>query len=343
MTQLSVAIIGTGNIAGGYDQNKLPGDKGVYSHAGAYAANGMFALKTVFDTDPQRADAFCKYWKAESAARRIDDIYENFHDVVSVCTPDETHFDIVRTLVERRCCKTVFVEKPAAAGAEKTEQLDRLARAAGINVVVNFQRRHEASHLRLREEIAADRGKLLAVNGYYIKGLHHIGVTAVDTLTFLLGLPEAVLTYNRVLNQELGEYTYEFILFFDHFNATVKTVDTERHRYNYHIFEIDLLFADRRATFMDNSRLLRHAQRGEYAYSGVTVLNDRAPSHEDTGMAQSMPAAAKYIFAVTSGEIAHTCNTLAESHNNALIIDRIEESFRQDSSKLYFEPSKWKK
>ena len=44
MNSLSVAIIGTGNIAGGYDEKKQGGDIGIYTHAGAYAAHGGFEL-----------------------------------------------------------------------------------------------------------------------------------------------------------------------------------------------------------------------------------------------------------------------------------------------------------
>lgn len=343
MSKLSVAIIGAGNIAGGYDQNRLNDDSGIYSHAGAYAASGKFSLKTVFDSDRQRAESFRGYWKAGTVAPEIADVYRVFHDVVSVCAPDDTHFEIVRTLLENRCCRTVFLEKPAAMSAAKTEQLEQRARAAGVDVIVNFQRRNEAAHQAIRDRIAARPEKVLAASGYYIKGLRHIGITMIDTLTFLLGYPDAVLAYNRVYNQEVSDYSYEFILFFGALNVSVRTTDVEKFSYNYHIFEIDLLFADRRLTLLDNSRLVRESGLGEYAYSGVKVLDDRSPTYAETGLARAMAEAVEYVYRVTTDEAVHATNTLAASYNNALIVERIIQSFEQGFAKLDFEQGKWKR
>lgn len=343
MTKMSVAIVGAGNIAGGYDQNRRNADSGIFSHAGAYAADGRFALKTVFDTDPARAESFRDHWGAETIASSIDQVCRSFHDVVSVCTPDDTHFAIVKMLLEHRACRTVFVEKPAAMGTGDIDHLDRLASAAGISVIVNFQRRNELAHRAVRDRISHSSGQLLAGSGFYIKGLNHIGITMIDTLTFLLGLPDAVLTYNRVLNQEVGDYSYEFILFFGALNISVKTTDVERFKYSYHVFEIDLLFSDRRITILDNSRTIRESGFGEFAYSGVKVLDDRAPTYTDTGLSRAMVAAVDYVFRLAASKAVHETNTLAASYNNALVVEQVIRSYEQGFAKLTFEKSKWKR
>jgi len=343
MTDLSVAIIGTGNIAGNYDRDRLNGDNGIYSHAGAYAASGKFLLRTVFDTNCQRAEAFRDYWKADTAVSKIEDIYQGFHDVVSICTPDGTHFEIVRALLESRCCRTIFVEKPVALSTTETEQLEQLANTTDIEVIVNFQRRNEAKHHDIRKRLVAAPDKILSVGAYYIKGLMHIGITMIDTLTFLFGYPEAVLAYNRVFNREASDYSYEFVLFYDSFSVSVKTIDAERHKYNYHIFEIDMLLTDRRITLMDNSRAIRESSLTEYAYPGVRVLNDRLPTFSDTWLSQAMVDAVEYVCKVATSEVVHATNTLAASYNDALIVEQIIESFEKEGAKLEFEQGLWKK
>lgn len=343
MSSLSVAIIGTGHIAGGYDENKLNDEAGIYTHAGAYAAHGGFELKTVFDVDAERAESFRRNWKAGCAVTDPTGIYGGFHDVISVCTPDHTHFDIVRDILVAGCCRTVFVEKPLATDLAQIEELIQLAAERDIHLVVNFQRRNEPAHRKVRDLVASKPEELLSVSGHYMKGLRHIGVTMIDTLCYLCGNPEAVLAYNRAFNQEVGDYSYEFVLYYPGFTAVVKTTDANRFRYNYHIFEIDFLFSERRLTLVDISQGLKETPVTGYAYSGVKIMNERESQYRETGYKSSMKDAVGYIYDITTGNSAHKINTPQSSWNNLQIINHITESFERGSVKLHFEQGSWKK
>jgi len=343
MRPLSVAIIGTGHIAGGYDEKKLENEAGVYTHAGAYAAHGGFELQTVFDLDGERAASFCRTWKAGSAITDPVGIYGKFHDVISVCTPDHTHFNIVRDILVAGCCRTVFVEKPLATDIAQIEELIQLAAERVIHLVVNFQRRNEPAHGEIRNLITSRPGNLLSVSGHYMKGLRHIGVTMIDTLCYFCGYPEAVLTYNRAFNQEVDDYSYEFVLYYPGFTAVVKTTDADRFRYNYHIFEIDFLLSDRRLTLVDISQGLKETPVTGYAYSGVKVMNERKSQYRETGYKTSMKDAIGYIYDITTGKTPHGINTPQSSWNNLQIINHITDSFERGSVKLQFEQGLWKK
>ncbi len=343
MSPLSVAIIGTGHIAGGYDEKKLNDGAGIYSHAGAYTAHGGFELQTVFDVDWERAESFRRIWKAGRAATDPTGIYGGFHDVVSVCTPDHTHFDIVRDILVAGCCRTIFVEKPLSMNITQIEELIQLAAERNIHLVVNFQRRNEPVHLEIRDIIASRPDELLSVSGHYMKGLRHIGVTMIDTLCYLCDYPEAVLAYNRTFNQEVGDYSYEFVLYYPGFTAVVKTIDTDRFRYNYHIFEIDFLFSGRRLTLVDISQGLKETPVTGYAYSGVKIMNERESQYRETSYKSSMKDAIGYIHDITTGKTPHKINTPQSSWNNLQIINHITESFERGSVKLHFEQGLWKK
>jgi predicted dehydrogenase len=343
MNPLSVAIIGTGNIAGGYDEKKLAGEEGVYSHAGAYQLHGGFRLNAVYDTDRERGAAFCKRWNGAENVESLAEIRRMQHDVISVCTPDGTHADIVRELLQAGCCKTIFVEKPLAATTGEAEEIMQLTQERGINVVVNFQRRNEVTHRELSELIAARPDHLLSVSGHYMKGLRHIGITMIDTLIMLCGHPLSVQAYNRAFNREADEYSYEFILYFAAFTASVKTVDSERLGYNYHLFEIDLLLADGRKTLVDISQALREAPVTPYAYSGVKVINERQAVIRDTGYKFSMQDAVAYLHEITSGRKPHVTNTPQSFYNDLLVVEKVIESYERGSVKLDFEPQSWKK
>ena len=343
MTHLSVAIIGAGNIAGGYDEKKRQDETGIYTHAGGYAAHGGFRLDTVYDVDENRASRFCSIWHGRAVATALKDIHSKFHDVISVCTPDHTHFEIVRDILQTGCCRTVFVEKPLATDLDQIDELIRLADAKSIDLVVNFQRRNERFHRQIHEEIKARSDDVLSVSGYYTKGLSHIGVTLLDTLCYLCGYPQGVLAYNRVFNQEVGAYSYEFVLYYPGFSVTVKTTDAERFRYNYHLFEIDIFLRDRRLTLVDISQGLRTSPVTEYAYSGVRVLNEQESEYQATEYKTSMQESISYIHNITTKTIPHRINTPQSSWNNHLIINRVTESYERGMVKLNFEQGLWKR
>jgi predicted dehydrogenase len=327
--KLTVAIIGAGRIAGGYDTDKIPGDQGIYTHAGAYKKDGRFVLKMVCDTELSRAERFRKQWGVEAETSDVHEVYHGHHDIVSVCTPDVTHFEIIREIVKRRAAKTIFAEKPLALTQAEIIDISKAAAVNNVHVAVNFQRRFDPAHARLRELIQAGPKRLLAVNAYYMKGLEHNGVTLVDTVTFLCGLPRSVFAYNRIFNSQTRSYTYEFILFFDSFNVTVKTIDTAANGYHYHIFEIDLFFDDRRVIINDNSRTIETRSVTDYVYAGVKALDDRRPHYEESGYSRSMLNAVAYLHDITIGEKTHTQNTPDNSSANKLILDAIMLSYEK--------------
>jgi len=338
--RLSAAIIGTGRIAGGYDQDKFSGESGVFSHAGAYKKSCKINLKTVYDMDVKKASSFKNYWKAESQAGSLESVCSQFHDVISVCTPDETHYNILMALIDSRCCKTIFVEKPIASTQHEIKKIIETAREASIRIVVNFQRNFDKSHHEVKNKIRKKPEKLLTVNAYYIRGLFHIGTTMIDTLTSICGYPQKVLAYNRIWNQEINEYTYEFIMFYEDFNITVKTVDSNLYKYTYHIFEIDFLFSDERIIINDNSRRIEKKSITNYAYGDVKVLNDKHSFSEKTEYEISMLKAVDYVCRITRGQIEHTVNTPEISYNNKNVTDKIVESF-QKNKKIHIKESEW--
>lgn len=340
---LSVAIIGTGQIAGGYDQAKLEQNtQGVFTHAGAYRKSGKYFLETVCDLDGQRASAFQAYWGFSKRVNRIEEVCGTFHDVISICTPDETHYPIIKALIEAQCCKCIFIEKPIAQTLGQIQEITELAASKNIAIVVNFQRRFDTVLAGVREKIIARSSYPLAVTGYYIKGLDHIGTTMLDTITYMLGYPRAVFGYNKIFNQQVQGDTYEFILFYEDFNVTVKTVDSARYEYSYHIFELDLLMRDERVCINDNSRQVEVRRLADYVYSGVRVLDDHHLVQVETEYDVSMLHSVSYIHNVVTDCGRHTINTPEIAYNVKLIIEKIKQSYEFQQT-IDIKVSEWKK
>lgn len=338
---LKVAIIGTGLIAGGYDENKLLDDGGIYTHAGAFSKNPRFSLTSVFDLDYARSQQFKEYWNVGHCAQSIDEIYGSSHDVVSVCTPDETHFEIIRNLLSNRCCRTIYAEKPLADNPGHISEIVDLSLQTGIYVVVNFQRRFDSLYSRLRRRFQDNNHRFLTMNALYMKGLDHSGVAMVDMISSICGYPDKIMAFNRTYNKEIDEYSYDFIFYYDFFNVTVKSIDSEVHGYTYHIFELDMFLPHSRIILNDNSKQCEVRETSNYAYSGVKVLDDINPSRSVTEYKTSIPQATDYIYNIIRNNTPHTINTPQQSYNNSLILSAIKESYKKGGL-ITIESSAWK-
>ncbi len=334
--KLTVSIIGAGNIAGGFDEKKISGNEGIFSHAGAYKQSGKFVLKSIFDVDLHRATEFKAYWDVANIALNEDEIIRGTQDIISICSPDRFHFQTLKNILLNQSCKTVFVEKPLGLTFDEIDEIYQLSQKTDINIIVNFQRHFDNSY----RFINPSNNKILTANCYYIKGLKHIGITMVDTLAMLFGHPTNVYAYNRIYNQEIEDYTYEFILFYNDFNITIKTID-EGERYNYHLFDIDVLTKNGRILFTDNGNTMLTYDLSDYVYSGVKVLT-KEPTAKATDYPDTMLRSIEYIFDITGKNKPHTVNTVTQSYNNYLLLDKIMESF-SSQQKIVLQETLWKK
>jgi predicted dehydrogenase len=161
---LRAAVVGCGAFGG--------------QHAAAYAACAATELAAVWDVDRARAEACGARWGAPVR----DDLAGV--DLVSVCTPDPTHAELVERALTAPGVRAVLAEKPLALDAGSARRLAALARERGVVLAVNHSRRFAPA---LREPL--DVGELQYVGGVYVKGLLHNGTHWLDLLRMLAGEP----------------------------------------------------------------------------------------------------------------------------------------------------------
>jgi len=334
--KLTVSIIGLGNIAGGFDEKKTTPTKDMFSHAGAYKKSGKFVLKNIYDVDKKRAKEFQSYWGALGIANSEDDIINSYQDVISICSPDKFHFSTLKNILLNKSCKTVFVEKPLGMNLVEIDEIYQLSQKSNINIMINYQRHFDKSLSAIKQI----KNKILSVNSYYIKGLNHIGITMIDTLVMMLGYPKSVYSYAKHYNKEIDDYTYECILFYDKFNVTIKTIDINK-KYNYHIFDIDILTDKKRYTITDNGTTMLEYSLTEYLYSEVKVLTSN-PIKKKTNFTKSMLKSVMYLYDITCNDKEHHINTIRTSYNNHLLLEKIVKSFKKDKT-ILLKKRLWKK
>lgn len=184
--KFKAAIIGLGNI--GFQFSLDPLRKGIWSHAVAYSACKQTELCAAVEIDQKKAQTFIAYYKGRIPVfLTIKELMTSFRpDIVSVCTPTNTHWAVLKEL-SKYPVKAVFCEKPIAGSIRQAQQMIALCRRNKIVLAINHTRRWEAGYLKTKEIILKGRiGQVKAVRGIYPAQIFNIGTHILDIIRFLI-------------------------------------------------------------------------------------------------------------------------------------------------------------
>jgi myo-inositol 2-dehydrogenase / D-chiro-inositol 1-dehydrogenase len=139
---LKVAVIGTGFIGS--------------VHARNIARHPDAELAAVSDTNIE----FAKKIAASTGAEAVTNIAEIFNNkdihAVFIATPTDTHVNYLKRAAGAG--KAIYCEKPIGLDYQEAEKAVRAVQAAGVPVMLGFNRRFDASHAALKEVV--DRGEV---------------------------------------------------------------------------------------------------------------------------------------------------------------------------------------
>ena len=139
---LKVAVVGTGFIGSVHARN-------IALHPGA-------ELVAVSDANLESA----KRVAAPTGAQVVADVREIFDrkeiEAVLIASPTNTHVDYLQQAAQ--VGKAVYCEKPIGLDYQEAEQAVKKVRAAGIPVMLGFNRRFDANHAAVKQAI--DRGEV---------------------------------------------------------------------------------------------------------------------------------------------------------------------------------------
>lgn len=298
---IKVAIMGCGDVAGRYDEKK--NSDGVFSHAGAYRSFSNIEIVAAYDVDKKRLDDFCRFWKIKNTCRNQEELFAGDYDIVSICTPDDTHESMLERSIRRRCAKYIWAEKPLTTTASSAEKIMRLAKDGNIGVMLSNQRRWEPGHLAVKEKLQKGViGDLVCATGYYVKGITHIGCTTIDTLRFLCG---EVIWASSFPPFDNGSYANDRslrgLLGFKN-GATACIVGCDKNEYAYSIFEIDIIGTKGRIKIEENGDVVYIYQLKQYDhYEGFKEL--KLSKKIDTKMKYAMKYGLELILKDLSGDV----------------------------------------
>ena len=265
------AIIGAGRIGAMLDD---PGSPLILTHAHGYEHCDRFEIVGFVDVDPEKAKGASARWGG-ATFESIEQLFVNETvDVVSVCLPDELHYETLLALAEKPV-RLIFLEKPAVRTAAEADEVRTLYGELPVKVQVNYTRRFVPQIRKIQEAIRnGNYGTFLTGIGYYGKGLLHNGSHMVDLLQFLVG--------------EVGEVAKisETVDFYDH-DPSVSALLTMRSggvfhlchidSRKFHIFELDLTFESKRIRICELGTIIEELSVAEdRLFEGYRTLNKDA-------------------------------------------------------------------
>jgi predicted dehydrogenase len=241
---LRAAIIGCGFIAGLHDFPKR--DKTVRSHAKAYWLEPATRLIAVADRNRDRAREFAARWEVPGVYENVQTLMEaDPVDIVSICTPDETHLDVLEECLVSRRLRAIWCEKPLGTDLARAARLVEACRQQGIILAVNYQRRWDRLVGQVKQALQEGRlGELQTVVVYYGKGVLHNGSHAIDLLLDWLGGIEELQVIRRISDLVPADPTVDAWLVLGGVPVYLVGIDS-RH---YTLFEIDVFGTGGRVT-----------------------------------------------------------------------------------------------
>jgi predicted dehydrogenase len=145
-TRLRAAIVGLGQVGMLFDQEAERTSHGEHwTHFSAYEAlKSTYTLVAVVDPDIKKRQLAVARNPKLRAYGNVEDLLSSMKiDVVSVCTPDETHLNMLEKLTDK--CAAIFLEKPVCGENElnKAKELIEKCRNNRIAIRINYYKRFE--------------------------------------------------------------------------------------------------------------------------------------------------------------------------------------------------------
>ncbi len=136
-------------------------------HAQALKEKGI-ELRAVVGRDPVRTKAFAEKWNVPYYGTSTHCLYEAAVDCVHICTPPDSHFELIRELLAHG--KHILCEKPLCLENTEAQALAALAEKEKLVCAVGFNVRYYLACQKAKELVQSPAfGRVLLIHGSYLQ------------------------------------------------------------------------------------------------------------------------------------------------------------------------------
>jgi len=241
---LKCGIVGCGNIAGNYD---ISTSTKIRTHAKAYLKNKNCELTCVCDVDIMKAKKFSAYWGSKYFFNNLDEFLKNNLDIISICTPTNTHKSIFEKVVASSP-QVIWLEKPSSYLIKDIKKMIEISKNK-VSVWVNYFRRFTKGFIDIKNSLKSI-GKIQYVNCYYTKGFQHNGSHVIDLMIFFFG---AIKSFKIIDKIQRGSFLdIDVILIMEKAKVNIKSLDYRE----FEIFEVDIMGVDGRYRIIERGEAI---------------------------------------------------------------------------------------
>jgi len=229
-----VLIIGAGKQGAFCDIKGSGCEHKVISHAKAFKMHGGFELLGFYDTDIEVARRAAIEWET-GWFNDLEEAIIAGADIISICTPDETHYDILNEVYKYNP-QLVLCEKPIATNLRQAVEIVARYETGNIPILVNYTRRFIPELQLLKERIEkGEFGNFLYGWGGFNRGWYHTATHMVDFVLWLLGDTD---NFKIREIKNAGYRIFQIHLFFKRLYWKMKSGETVDPMFNLHTWYV---------------------------------------------------------------------------------------------------------
>lgn len=208
------AIIGLGNIGWKFDISNRKLSTSPLSHAGTYAANPTTNLVGGYSIEKNDCREFERHFDSRTYQSIKDLLWKAKPDIVSICSPNEYHFEHLSQCLEAGV-PMIWLEKPPAINTEELKRLIKKKESLKdrSKVLINYQRRYIRRYQTFRK-IYQDQllGENLILQMTYSRGLLLNGCHLVDLSFFITDDSQEAILHSVIAERDPKNpsFTYRF-------------------------------------------------------------------------------------------------------------------------------------
>jgi len=268
----NVALIGAGNIGLSYDYGKS--NKSALSHIKGIYLHKAFNLKYAVDKNKSVFTKIKSLFPKAICLGNWNSIRNNNDiDVLVIALPTGLHHKCLKDFEKNKNIKIFFIEKPMFTKPEEFKNIDKDTKD---KIVVNYIRRFEPQIISLKKDIFKGvYKKPQRVICKYTKGFKNNASHAIDLLNYFLG--GLTFTSVKILSKKVNFYgndvTADFVIEAKYKDSAFLIYFLGLDDKKYSIFEIDLLFENKRVEITDFARIIKiHNVVCDPEYKGYKAL-----------------------------------------------------------------------
>jgi len=243
--KIKILIIGAGSIAALKDEKyDSPTTEAVITHAHSCFNNSEVDLCGIVDIDIEKMKKASDKWNTNGYVSIDTAISEEKPDIVIVCTPTETHFEVISQIATHPAKKNnqfLILEKPMGLNLKEAEQIESALRITKTKAMVGYLRRHNRTMINIQKSIETGMfGKIYNCRITYTRGFIRDACHAIDICRFFFGEFKDGMILNpdhAIFDYSAEDPTYNAFMSFDRCShVDLAAVDGRK----YDVFDIEI-------------------------------------------------------------------------------------------------------